>query len=175
MGKIIGLFFIMAVVLAVLKMLPLLLKSSKPSKYPAQYDKLPGLMTPAEKLFFTSLENAVAGQYRLFSKVRLADIIQVKGNPDRSAWQRAFNAIQSKHVDFLACDPQNMSIQFVVELDDSSHQRQNRRDRDSFVDQALKTAQIPLFRFQAKGSYSVKEIQNQMFETEKLVEQGRSG
>ncbi len=163
---VIGLIIVM-VIIAVLKAI----LAKKPSgKAPSLYEKEDGLMSPAELLFFRSLEAAVAGHFRLFSKVRLADIIRVKRGTDRSSWQSAFNAIQSKHVDFLAVDPKNMTIQFAIELDDKSHQKQSRQTRDEFVDQVLSGAGVPIFRFPAKSAYSEQEIRSRLFEEEKRVE-----
>lgn len=163
---ILGLIVVM-VMLAVLK--ALLTKKSS-GKAPSVYEKEDGLMSPAELLFFRALEASVAGHYRLFSKVRLADIVRVKRGLDRSVWQSAFNAIQSKHVDFLAVDPKDMTIQFAIELDDKSHQKQSRQVRDEFVDQVLTGAGVPIFRFPAKASYSEQDIRSRLFEEDKRVE-----
>ncbi len=163
---VIGLIVVM-VIIAVLK--ALLVKKTT-GKAPSLYEKEDGLMSPVELLFFRSLEAAVAGHFRLFAKVRLADIVRVKRGIDRSAWQSAFNAIQSKHVDFLAVDPKDMTIQFAIELDDKSHQKQSRQTRDEFVDQVLAASGVPIFRFPAKSSYSEQDIRSRLFEEEKRVE-----
>ena len=92
-----------------------------------------------------------------------ADVIRVKRGLSRAAWQTAFNQIQSKHVDFVVCDPTDLSVQFVIELDDKSHGKAARKNRDDFVNRALEAAGVPIFRFPAKSGYSVKEIQSQIF------------
>ena len=148
------------------------LKQRLRRKQPTPYEKEDALLTPAEQSFFRVLEDAVGAQFRLFAKVRLADVVRVKRGMDRSSWQTAFNAIQSKHIDFLACNPHNMAIQFAVELDDKSHERQSRKERDDFVDRALAAAGVPIFRFTAKRGYSVQEIRRTIFQEEKKIEQG---
>jgi len=66
-------------------------------------------------------------------KVRLLDIIEPrKGDNYRSLMGK----IQSKHVDFVICD-QDLHIKAILELDDGSHDRKDRQDRDQFVDQIL--------------------------------------
>lgn len=92
-------------------------------------------------------------------KVRLADVVKVKGGMNKSSWQTAFNRIQSKHVDIVACDPATLSVQFVVELDDSTHSQSRRQNRDTFVDNALQAAGIPVVHVTAKKGYSVQDIQ----------------
>jgi hypothetical protein len=129
---------------------------------PYRYKKVSNLLSPGERSFFDALETAVGDQVRIVPKVRLADILRVDEGTNRGAWQAAFNQIQSKHVDFLGCDPKDMTIKFVVELDDKSHRRQDRQERDDFVDRALATAGIPVFRFQARNSYSAEEIRKRI-------------
>ena len=40
--------------------------------------------------------------------------------------QAAFNRISSKVLDFVLCDPNNLAIIAAIELDDSSHKRNDR-------------------------------------------------
>lgn len=117
------------------------------------YERVSGLLTPAERSFFGVLEQAVSSDYRIFAKVRLADLVRPVAPGSRSEWQRAFNRISSKHVDFILCDPKSLSVLGAVELDDQSHQDAGRRGRDAFVDEALRSAGIPVVRFEAKRSY----------------------
>jgi hypothetical protein len=55
---------------------------------------------------------------------------------------------------------QTVSPLLVVELDDSSHQRIERRNRDLFVDRALAAAGLPILHVTAKGSYVIEDIAN---------------
>ena len=125
----------------------------------AAYEKSAALFTNAERSFLGVLDQAIGQHYRIMGKIRLADVIKVKANPDKSAWQRAFNQIQSKHVDFAACDPATLQVKFVIELDDSSHDQAKRQERDQFVDKALRSAGVPMHRFEARRTYSMQEIQ----------------
>jgi hypothetical protein len=50
----------------------------------------------------------------------------------------AFNKISAKHVDFAVFAPDDLSIQFAVELDDSSHGQKARQIRDDFLDGVMK-------------------------------------
>lgn len=128
------------------------------------YQKEPALFTPAERAFLGVLEQAVGDPFRVLGKVRLADVIKVSPGVTGSARQQAFNRIQSKHLDFVVCDPKDLSVQFVVELDDSSHRESRRQARDEFLDKALAAAGVPVFHFQVKRAYSVDEIRGALFE-----------
>jgi very-short-patch-repair endonuclease len=118
------------------------------------------LFSPAERSFLGVLEQAVGGQSRVLGKVRLGDVVKVKSGQAAGARQSAFNRIQSKHVDFVVCDPATLTVQFVVELDDKSHQQSSRRERDAFVDKTLEAAGIPIFHFAAKRSYSLQDVRD---------------
>jgi hypothetical protein len=119
-----------------------------------QYESLSCFLTPAERSFFGVLQRAVASDYIIFAKVRLADIIRPVKNPSRNGWQTAFNRISSKHVDFILCDPARVSVLLAIELDDRSHATFDQGMRDLPKNCALKDSGIPLFRVPARHSYS---------------------
>lgn len=127
------------------------------------YEKEQALFTPAERLFLGVLEQAVDDKLRIMGKVRLADVVKVKKGNNKSTWQKAFNRIQSKHLDFVACDPTSLGVKFVIELDDKSHIQSKRQDRDEFIDKVLEAAEIPVFHFVAKRTYPIQELQNSLF------------
>lgn len=126
------------------------------------YETVPALLTLAERSFFGVLEQAVTSDYRIFAKVRLADIVRPVRNPSRSGWQSAFNRITGKHVDFVLCDSSNLGIVAVIELDDRTHERFVRGGRDGFVNSALADACIPILRVSARKSYSPAQIREQI-------------
>ena len=129
---------------------------------PNGYEALPALLTPAERSFFGVLQQAIASEYQIFAKVRLADIVKPVRNPSRSGWQSAFNRILGKHVDFVLCDLSSMAIVAVIELDDRTHERFERGTRDGLVDGALADAHIPVLRVAARQSYSPSQIREQI-------------
>lgn len=100
-------------------------------------------MTDAEQKFFAVLQPLVAPSYHISSKVRLADIFDVLYAPGRKA---AFNKIRSKHIDFVLTEPGTSRILCGIELDDNSHQRPDRVERDRFVNQLFASQSVPLLR-----------------------------
>ena len=70
----------------------------------------------------------------VFSKVRLLDFITPRKNQEN--YKGALWKIQAKHVDFVICD-QDIRIKVIVEINDGSHNRQDRTQRDSFVTDVL--------------------------------------
>ena len=86
------------------------------------------LLTPAERSLYGVLTEAVQGRHLIFAKVRLLDLVWLpKGTESR---QSHLNRVQSKHVDFVLCDRDVVRPLMVIELDDSSHDRSDRKDRD---------------------------------------------
>ena len=157
-------FSIIAVVAAVVIFVVLLL--SRTAKQSPQnpnadfpYEKTP-LCSPAERSFLGVLEQ-VSDSYRIFAKVSLYDVIKVKKGLTGSERQAAFNRISRKHLDFILCEPSTFRVLCAVELDDSSHKAPARRKRDDFLEEALRTAGVPLLRFPVKQAYSLSELREQ--------------
>jgi len=115
-------------------------------------------LSPAERSFLGALELALGPRYRIFAKVRLADVIKTRSELDGRRRQGAFNQIIQKHLDFVLCDPASLAVVAVVELDDSSHRKARQRERDQWKDEALKAASIPVVRFPAARSYATTEL-----------------
>lgn len=63
----------------------------------------------------------------------------------------------------FVCDSNDLSIHIAVELDESSHSKDKTKQRDEFVEKALASAGIPLYRFPVKRTYSIQEIQSHIF------------
>ncbi len=122
------------------------------------YERRAALFSPAERSFLGVLDQAVAGKYRVFGKVRIADVAAVAGNSSRAHWQRAFNRISAKHLDFVVCDPADLSFVCAIELDDKTHAQHKRKDRDQFVESVCAAMKLPLLRLPAKRGYGVEFV-----------------
>lgn len=129
----------------------------KPAATSYPYAATGSLFTANELSFLRVLERA-APESRIFGKVRLADVIGVHKGLPKSEWQRAFNRITSKHLDFVLCDPEDLRVRCVIELDDKSHQRADRRARDAFLEAALQAAKVPLVRVSSRKAYDVTAL-----------------
>jgi len=151
-----------AVVIAILILLRMYLSGQKRMPYVARER----LVTKAELRFYKSLQKAVLDDWEIFAMVRIADILRVEqGIKNRRGW---LNKILAKHVDFVLCDPNSLEIVMGIELDDSSHQRADRIERDRFVDRAFESAGIPLLRIPVQSKYLSREIRE-------LIELGVKG
>ena len=129
-------------------------------------------LSAAELAFYRVLEQAVGQTYSINNKVRLWDLLYVPRQDNSRSYE---NKISSKHVDFLLCDSVTMQPILAIELDDSSHDRKERKDRDAFVDQAYTAAGLAVLHVRAARTYSVAEVINQITEAlpkQSLAESG---
>jgi hypothetical protein len=121
------------------------------------------LMSKTERSFFGALQEQLEGKFLVFSKVRLADIVKPV-SVDGPSWWTAFHQLSSKHIDFVICDPSSLALVCCIELDDASHERNDRKG-DGFVDATLAAAGIPFLRFPASKGISSHEIREKFWLT----------
>lgn len=126
------------------------------------------LFSPAERSFLGVLEQSLDSSYRVFGKVRLADVVLPVKNPSRSNRTTALNKISQKHLDFVICSASDLAIVGVVELDDKSHNRKDRAERDGFVDTALASAKIPVLHIPARKGYELQDVRLKLAEAFKI-------
>ena len=168
-NSLLPLIVVLVLLLAIVAVIKVFMKQKAQGEQTYPYEKEPALFSPAERSFLGVLEQVINNRYRLMGKIRLADIVKVKSGLNKSAWQNAFNKIQSKHIDIVACDPTTLSVLFVIELDDKTHSQSKRHNRDQFVDNVLRAAGIPIVHFTAKNSYSLQEIESILSQAGVLV------
>lgn len=153
---------LLVIVAGALLILLLLIRLLQPRHDPYPYQKANALFTESELLFLRVLDEAVEEDYRILGKVRLADIIVVAEGTEGSQWQSAFNKIRAKHLDFVGCNPETLEIEWVLELDDPSHERPERQERDAFLEAALARAGVDLIRIPTAEEYDPDEIWDQI-------------
>ena len=134
----------------------------RPAVVELPYERNSVLLSAAERSFLGVLEQALGEGYRICPKVRVADAISIRRPLPRGEWQRAFNRISSKHFDFILCRSTDLEIACAVELDDSTHQRNDRQERDMFLGEVCSVSSLPLLRFPAKGAYTVSDIRERL-------------
>jgi Protein of unknown function (DUF2726) len=144
-------FVVLAMVLAGLALLRMY---AGPGRLP--YKSRGRIMTNAEAKFFRVLQKAVQDDFLIFAMVRIADLLVVdEGIHNRRGW---IGRILSKHVDFVLCDPGTLEPKAAIELDDRSHERADRIERDEFVEHAFESARLPLVRIKVAGSYESRSL-----------------
>ena len=127
---------------------------SLPARLP--YRSRGRLVTKAELRFYKALLKASQDDFEVFAMVRMADLLRVEEKAaNRRKW---INRVLAKHIDFVLCDPGSLEPRICIELDDSSHNRPDRHQRDEFVDRAFESAGLPLLRIGIQKNYPPREI-----------------
>src|SRR5450830_123619 len=115
------------------------------------------LMSPAERSFFGVLEQvADSSRYYIFPQVSLNNLVTVEKGT--GSYQTYHNKVDRKSVDFVLFDKSALSHVLAIELDDSSHDREDRQERDAFVDRVLAKAGLPLLHVRAQAAYDPKSL-----------------
>lgn len=118
------------------------------------------IFTNTEKFFYKVLKDITEKMNLIiFTKVRLADIIY---SPKFN--YKDFNKIKAKHIDFVLTDKEG-NIKLLIELDDKSHEKEKRKERDKFLNEIFKNQKVKLLRIPAKYSYNIIELENKIKES----------
>lgn len=121
-----------------------------------RYKRKAFFMTRAEHECFDSLVAAVGDKYYIFPQVHLPAIIdgKIKGQN----WKGAFSHINQKSVDYVLCDKAYLAPKLAIELDDKSHEREDRKVRDAEVERVLAESGVPLLRLENHGQFIPSDL-----------------
>ena len=124
------------------------------------------LLTKNEWGFYKALK-PIADElgYTVLAKIRVADIVEPIPNKNQSEWHKYFNKISRKHIDFALAKPENLQIMLLIELDDSSHDIEQKK-RDEFIEALYKHTGYNFIRVRGSGELKMK-IENALKVNEK--------
>ena len=145
-------------------------KKTETSQVPEQSQALPyrlkdDFLTDAEYSFFGVLRQIYADRYYICPKISLKEIFFVLRPNENMNYH---NKIDRKHVDFLLYDLETRKPLMGIELDDKSHSRSDRVQRDVFVNEVFQATGLPLARVTTAASYNLADLKRYL--EEKLSE-----
>jgi very-short-patch-repair endonuclease len=117
------------------------------------YAKKP-LSQPEQVLYFRLVQ--ALPEHIILAQVQLSRLLGVKKGNNYQAW---FNRINRMSADFVVCN-KDSSIVAVIELDDATHQKEDRQAADAKKDKALASANVRVIRWQARAIPDVANIQS---------------
>ena len=94
------------------------------------YRRVESLVSPGEMRFYLTLRQVVGAHY----------------------------LIMAKHVDFVLVNPSTLAPVLVIELDDATHERADRRVRDAQVDRILGSAGLPILHVPVRKVYDAMTL-----------------
>ena len=118
-------------------------------KREARYKLKESLMTPTEFEYYFVLEQYFGGDYRVLPQINLASVIDKVGE--------GFRTELFRNVDFGIFDDAFRPI-LLIEINDGTHNRKDRIERDEKVNLIAKKARIPLVTFWTKDGIDREEI-----------------
>ena len=114
------------------------------------------LLSRAERSFMGILESAIPKNYKICPKVRVGDVVRpITGG---KSYLTALNKVNRKHFDYVICDGSSYSIIGVIELNDQSHNKKSRQERDDFITLTCSQAGIPCVFIKAQKNYQIQKI-----------------
>jgi len=122
---------------------------------PSPYRLRDDFLSDAEHSFYQVIRLMMGDYFVICPKVNLADLVYVINLRENFSSR---NRIDRKHIDFLICERKTIKPKFAIELDDSSHKRKDRSERDTFVDEVFAQAGLPLVRIKASLAYNQQEL-----------------
>ena len=114
-------------------------------------------LSPSEYSFYMVAKKVLADRFILCPQIPLSAIFFIT---DKEKYTSAFNRISRKRIDFLVCDGLTVKPLFGIELDDKSHQRNDRIERDTFVEKVFESSGIPLLRIPLRNSYITSDLES---------------
>jgi very-short-patch-repair endonuclease len=158
MNEMIFLLIVIAAVIVVLVVLKAKSQGSDADEIWPFYAKK--LLSQPEQILYFRLVQALP-EHIVLAQVQLSRLLGVKKGNNYRAW---FNRINRMSVDFVVCN-KDSSIVAVIELDDATHQKEDRRTADAKKDKALTSAGIRIVRWHAKSIPDIATIQSTILPT----------
>lgn len=153
MSAIILLLIVVVAVIAVLAILKAKSQGGGTDEVWPFYAKKP-LSQPEQVLYFRLVQ--ALPEHIVLAQVQISRLLGVKKGNNYQAW---FNRINRMSADFVVCN-KDSSIVAVIELDDATHQKEDRQATDAKKDKALASAAIRIIRWQAKAIPDIAAIQS---------------
>ncbi len=112
------------------------------------------VMSKQEQVLYFRLVEALP-ECIVLAQVQLSRVLDVKKGHNFRQW---LNRIDKKSLDYLVCLKKSCSVVAAIELDDSTHEREDRKKTDQNKNRALQSAGVKLIRWQAKNLPDVQTI-----------------
>ncbi|OGD69161.1 hypothetical protein A3E89_00975 [Candidatus Campbellbacteria bacterium RIFCSPHIGHO2_12_FULL_35_10] len=123
------------------------------------------ILDDREQALFINLKKQLENKYTVLSKVRIEDFVGVKNdNLKKNEHFGLRNRIKSRHVDFLICDLNTTRPLLAIELDGTSHNRYDRKERDNMLNRIYKDINLRYIHIKVGDDFEqrAEEIKNNL-------------
>jgi hypothetical protein len=156
-------YLLVALAALVLLLFALSLRNAWRRRRSLPYTLGQALFSPEEGAFLAALDDAVGGDYRVFGKVRLSDLVAVRRGVGRRFLERASARIEPMKIDFLVCGRTSTSVVCAVELVGGKPHKGRGRGPDKALGRVCDALGLPLVRVPAAETYSAKALAEQIY------------
>ena len=130
----------------------------------SRYSLKSSLVTDTEQGFLKVLEQIVGDRYRIVPQVLLSGIVSPKDSNAHFTNYHDFNKIKAKSIDFVLYDKESWTPHLAIELDDRSHLRWKRIQRDQFVDDLFEGVGLKILHMPVAYSHNLEYVRAQIGE-----------
>lgn len=116
-------------------------------------------MTENERDLFEMLKSMYGAQFDIFPQVHIDSVVRVKDGARFMFW---WNKINRKSVDFVFCERDGLRTALVVELDDTTHLLEKRKERDAFVDEVMTASVISIVHLHSADLHDQESVRRQI-------------
>jgi len=121
------------------------------------YQKHSHLFSPDDRVFHHALKAAMGGDYEIFGKIRVADVVLTKKTKTR----QAFDPLAGRHFDFVLCDKKNLAVMCGILLHDKTNPARQ-TEQDDPLKRICESVSLPLVVFHVKADYALDEIRDKL-------------
>lgn len=128
-----------------------------------EYSKKRYLQQKSEYEFYKELKRVITDDVIILPQVHLERIIQIHCDPQEAHSENYFyHGISELSFDFVLFD-KSFEPLLAIELDGTSHNDKKRQERDAFVEEICRQAQLPLLRWKRADAYDPIELKQEIF------------
>lgn len=136
-------------------------RSPKRAKPEYRYRARTSVMSAREEEFYHRLTAILGPRYLVFPQMHLSALLDwhIKGQN----WNAARSSINGKSVDYAVVEADTLQLLCAIELDDHTHDRPDRVERDRLVERIFSSAGLPLVRFRDVERMSDSQVRDAVF------------
>jgi very-short-patch-repair endonuclease len=104
--------------------------------------------------FYKILRDDILGdRFLAMIQIPLASLVGVR-RTNNPVYMAHFGRIKSRRVDYVICRKQDLKPLLALELDGSSHENEDRKERDQFVDALFEAVGLPILHVSLQKNYN---------------------
>ena len=119
------------------------------------------LMSPERHREFDALQTLLQGEVRLFTHVRLKDVLQPGKGVGKGKWQKQLQALGDRQFDYLLCHPEDLSLLCALERL-APGQGKRRPSRDRWLMALCERASLPLLVLEGGEQGDLEELKERV-------------